>query len=349
MGLIYLEIPGSASALDAFEIEIGGAVEAPRFVLGKTELIDWQTRIRHLPGPWAEIGSSKMIVTVPSEVVRELMDPSEVAGAWARVLDLDAELAARPLERRSPERLVTDEQISAGYMHAGYPIMTHLDVIQKAVSVEHLTQEGNWGFFHEVGHNHQSGLWTFGGTGEVTVNLFSLYVFEHLVGIPVKEHPRGSQAFLNEQMAKYDFDNPDFDQWKSDPFLALTMYTQLQHQFGWEAYREVFATYRALPSEEHPKNDAEERDQWMQRFSRQIGYNLAPFFDAWGIPISQEARDSVTELPVWMPADFPPNNPQPTPPLHTPGATAQPPSSTPTPDIGPAKLYLPQLHFGASD
>ena len=33
---------------------------------------------------------------------------------------------------RKPERFVTDEQISAGYMHSGYPIMAHLDVVPVA-------------------------------------------------------------------------------------------------------------------------------------------------------------------------------------------------------------------------
>ena len=43
----------------------------------------------------------------------------------------------------------------------------------------------NWGFFHEVGHNHQNPDLTFHGTVEVTVNLFDLYVHEYLCGIPV--------------------------------------------------------------------------------------------------------------------------------------------------------------------
>ena len=43
--------------------------------------------------------------------------------------------------------------------------------------------------------------WTFAGTTEVTVNLFTLYAYEHLCGVPPREHSRGSEEFLAAQMA----------------------------------------------------------------------------------------------------------------------------------------------------
>ena len=60
------------------------------------------------------------------------------------------------------------------------------------------------------------------------------------------------------------------------------MYTQLQQAIDWEAYQQVFATNRALPDGERPKSDAEKTDQSMVCFSRQVGRNLGPFFEAWG-------------------------------------------------------------------
>ena len=77
--------------------------------------------------------------------------------------------------------------------------------------------------------------------------------------------------------------------------------------FGWETYKnkKVFAQYRELPKSERPHNDEEKRDQWMTRFSRACGKNLGPFFDAWGVPTSDAARQSVADLPAWMPADWP--------------------------------------------
>ena len=305
-GLIYVEVPAEAD-LGSVAIKIEGAVAAPLFVLGETDLNAWREEIRHAPAPWAEIAGRNMIVTTDADEVRGLDNPAAVAEAWDRVLDLSAELAAWPSPARSsPERFVVDQQISVGYMHAGYPLMAHLDQQANLVNTEHLRSECNWGFYHEVGHNHQVAEWTFDGTVEVTVNLFTLYVYEFLCGIPVAENESGSAAFRAKQMSRYDFDNPDFEQWKREPFLALVMYEQLQQAFGWDAFRQVFATYRSLPEAERTKSDDEKRNQWMVRFSRQVGRNLGPFFEEWGVPTSQEARDSIADLPVWLPPDFPP-------------------------------------------
>lgn len=357
-GLVYVDVVES-SGLGAASVEIAGAVEAPRYVHGVTRPEDWPAILRERRAPWGELGSDKLVVTVPREVLAGLDDPAALMDTWDRVMDLNADLATSPRARERPERIVPDEQISAGYMHAGYPIMTHLDVQAQLADRRHIAEEGNWGFFHEIGHNHQSGDWTFEGTGEVTVNLFTLYVFEHLCGVPTVEHPRASLAFQREQMARYDFDRPDFEQWKREPFLALVMYIQLQQAFGWQAYRDVFAEYRALPEAERPRSDADKRDQWLLRFSRRVGRNLGPFFQAWGVPTSAEARAQLVALPVWMPEDFPPGtsasptptrttsatpSPTPLPASATPVGSGTPPTpAAPTaPTAGPS-IYLPQL------
>jgi len=48
---------------------------------------------------------------------------------------------------------------------------------------------GVWGLFHELGHNHQSADWTFAGAGEVTVNLFTLYIFDKVCGACEESRP----------------------------------------------------------------------------------------------------------------------------------------------------------------
>ena len=47
---------------------------------------------------------------------------------WDKILDAYADFAGIPHHRLRPERYCTDRQISVGYMHNGYPIMTGLDV-----------------------------------------------------------------------------------------------------------------------------------------------------------------------------------------------------------------------------
>jgi hypothetical protein len=160
-----------------------------------------------------------------------------------------------------------------------------------------------WGFFHEIGHNHQAADWTFSGSGEVTVNLFTLYTHVHQMGKPINEitkreiRPEVRKAAKERHIEA----GAPFAAWQQDPFLALGMYIELIEEFGWDAFKTVFAEYRDLPANERPRNDNEKRDQWMWRFSKTVGKNLGPVFDQWGVPVSQSAKDRVADLPVWLP------------------------------------------------
>ncbi len=308
-GLVYIFVPRGCQ-LGKVQVEIDGAVEAPYFVLGKTPFDELGQKIRYLPAPWAELATNKVVLTVPSYVVQNLDHPEELMGFWDKVLDACAELAAIPKKRERPERIVADIQISAGYMHSGYPIMTHLDAAKVMVDVACLMTNSHgavWGLFHELGHNHQSPDWTFEGTGEVTVNLFTLYVLDKVCGIPPeKTRKELSKEGRAEALKRFFASGAKFEAWKSEPFLALIMYVQIQEAFGWDAFRKVFAEYRQLSPNERPKNDDEKRDQWLIRLSRTVGRNLSRFFEVWGIPVSEQAKRAVADLLEWMPENFPP-------------------------------------------
>lgn len=179
-GPIYVIAPQNAAS-KRLNVEIGNAVEAPYFVLGQTKLADWRKTLQHRPAPWAELECDRVILSVPSTLVRELDDPEALMTHWRAVLDACADLRGIPHERKRPERFVFDRQISAGFLHSGYPIMGHLEpTAPEIVDLRHLQSKGGWGFYHELGHNHQLPEWTFEGTGEVTCNWFALYVHEML-------------------------------------------------------------------------------------------------------------------------------------------------------------------------
>ncbi|MGE0193144.1 MAG: M60 family metallopeptidase, partial [Planctomycetota bacterium] len=299
-GLVYVVVPDKAAA-GSLTLEISGAVEAPRFVLGQTTLEDWKKSIRDAPGPWAELEGTKVILTVPSSHVRRLDDPQALMTWWDRVMDACADLSQIPRERKRPERYVTDEQISVGYMHSGYPIMTHLDAAPRFVDLPTLSTKGDWGMFHEMGHNHQRPAWTFDGTVEVTCNLYSLYVLETVCAAG-ERHGEMSAEHMARNAAKFREGGAQFGTWKANPFIALICYDQLREAFGWEAFQRVFAEYERQPKAEQPTSDDAKRDQWLVRMSRAVGKNLGPFFASWSIPVSQAARDAVADLPEWMPS-----------------------------------------------
>ncbi|MGA2499089.1 MAG: M60 family metallopeptidase, partial [Tepidisphaeraceae bacterium] len=106
-GLVYIDVQKPAAGAKA-TVEIDGAVESPLFVLGTTDPAQWRKTLRSLPGPWAEIAATRVIITVPSQHIRNLEDPEALAKFWDRVLDADADLAGIPHERPRPERYVAD-------------------------------------------------------------------------------------------------------------------------------------------------------------------------------------------------------------------------------------------------
>jgi len=305
-GAVYIEVPHNCK-LGTLSVQVGNAIAAPYYVLGKTDVKEWRETIRNQPAPWAELECPGIILTVPSKVVRTLDDPEELMKFWSKVIQAEDELAAwKPEDRKRPERMVCDQDISAGYMHSGYPIMTFLDVIETNVNVKKITTVGEkgWGQWHELGHNHQSGDWTPSGGGEVTVNLFSMYVLSQVHGLPLeKTRPDElSQPRRLKKLKAYLASDKTPATW--DPFTGLVLYYQLIDGFGWDTLKKVIAEYRGLPNNERPKNDSAKWSQWMVRYSKATGKNLGPFFQKWKAPVTQKALDEIKALPEWMHPDF---------------------------------------------
>lgn len=293
-GLIYIEVPENQQ-LGTVEVSIAGAVEAPHFKLNETSLEDWVSAIRHHPAPWAELEGDGLIVTMESEKIRDLLRPDQVIRFWDEAQRNNQILAHWEEGVHRPMRLVFDRQISAGYMHSGYPVMASITSYGEQEDLLE-TQGDHWGFYHELGHNHQHTDWTFEGTVEVTCNLFTLYNIEHLQG---KRRQVGDDQQIQKQQVNDYFDSGSpFEKWKSTPFLALEMYNQLIEVYGWDALKNVIHKYTLLKPEERPQNDQQKMDLWLMMYSREVGQNLGNFFDKWGMPITSEARRSVSHLPV---------------------------------------------------
>ncbi len=299
-GLIYLVVPSNRPRLKEYpasklsgriKVTIGNACPSAWYKIGRDTLPNWSTQLAECPSPWVEIESDKIILTVKKSDAKLLENPDELMAVWDKVADLNATLTCLPLSRPSQERFCMDDQLCAGWMHAGYPIMLPMVTAKDLLNAKKLTAEGDWGFYHEIGHNHQNYDWTFDGTGEVTVNFFTLYVMEKLCGKKPRDTRMDEAKFL-ETVKRWVKNGKKYDDWKSDPFLALEMFVRLQVAYGWETFETMFAEYRELPDDKRPKNDQDKRDMWVLNFSRLTGDNIASVFDAWNVPISDSARQA---------------------------------------------------------
>ena len=309
-GMVYVVVPETTRVTEPFTIQVTGATASPHYVAGDTTDDEWIEQLDVTTAPWGEIESNRVVLTLPTSVLKRI-DPTTLeplTSLWDRAMIACDRLASVQASNRK-WRYVPDLQISAGYMHSGYPIMLPIGrdgrLANHLVELDTLTTfaaDEVWGFFHEVGHNYQSTLWTTPGKGEVTCNWFALYVIETVCGVPdAFEKKVGNLERQKAMKLKYVENGRNFDVLMSDPFLYLLMDYQLKEAFGWDAFIKVTESYQNDMANDRVRlpKDAERIDQYMVRFSTVVGRNLAPFFDDWGVPIRDEARKQVDKLPAW--------------------------------------------------
>ena len=176
-GMVYFLFPAKAK-ITSLRVALEGVVETFNYLSTAQQpvlALDKQ-------GEWGQLTGKLLTMSVPKTAVQALKDPKSLMGFWDGIVAKFHWLTGTEPTRM--EHFVADTQISAGYMHAGYPIMTWMDVVtpepQKGRSLglqldlARLTTEGSWGHFHEIGHNLQKPAWTFDGQVEVTCNFYSL-------------------------------------------------------------------------------------------------------------------------------------------------------------------------------
>jgi hypothetical protein len=194
------------------------------------------------------------------------------------------------------ERAVFDAQISAGWMHSGYPFMAHDLSVPAVVNVTYMSTEGDWGMFHELGHNHQWMPSTLPGTTETGCNFASVYLMEELVG--VSGHGAISPDQRESRTRTY-FDNganiADWSVW-----VALETFLMIKEEWSWAEITSALSVYYDLPAAEVPSTDDEEFNAWVLHLSNSTGFNLAPYHAAWGFPLDQATFDALSHLPVWV-------------------------------------------------
>ena len=302
-GLVYLELESSCGQASSIDIVLDNVFQSPYFdVTSRKSVSSWATR-RYADGPWAEIAGEFVTITLPSSAIRALMNPGPVMRMWDRLWIEYNNLRGTNIRHHKRQRIVADVQPFNGYMHAGYPIVTHLDIADPNAScfvlnTTHLQLHGLWALFHELGHNLQNDKWTTSGQREVTVNIFTVF------GLDVTTK-HGYIHFLSNHIASVrhylEGSIHDISTLNKDPFAALSIYVQLAESFGWDSYRKFFRAYEN--SKLVVTDDQNKTDTIFTLFSRTVNRNLAPMFIFWGIRFSVAAYREVASLQHFLPDD----------------------------------------------
>ncbi len=305
-GLIYVISPQNGGEL---KLTMSNIVESPLIDLTLPETIDDWERRKHAPGLWSELAGKHIIFTTPSKCVQHLsaQECADVLNFWDRVVETHHDLRSTSVLDYKRERLVNDIQPMVGYMHAGYPIVTHLDCCESShneciFDVNKLKANGNWGVFHEIGHNMQRTEWTFAEAVEVTVNLFSMHAFYVLLDKNVTK-----QKWLldkSKQFEKYFSEpgGPTFNNWKTNLGMALVTFAMLIKHFEWKSMYEFMKEYEKDIRDKNnlPQNNQDKIDQWVLRYSKIVGKNIKPHFLMFGLPVTDKYDQILQDLEPWI-------------------------------------------------
>ena len=310
-GALYVDVGSEPLRAPSFEITFEGVVQAPFFILGKTTDEEWLDELRKRPAPYAELVAPNLAISLPSRLIRDLEGLSDLMNFWDGAVALQDQVGMHAHLRTNAERFNVDVQISAGWLHAGYPIQGPVAAANELVDFQGLLERGSWGWLHELGHEAQrrpdkSWGWvnpyTFDGSVEVTVNIFTSYVFDQY-GIPARGgwDWTGSQSEVMRQALNGLRGGESYA--SVGVGVKLAMFLQLRDSWGWEAFERLFQGYHDTLPAELPADEAQKRDQFLTRFCAVVGHDLSSFMgETWGLAFSREALDSVGHLPTWMPA-----------------------------------------------
>lgn len=298
-GLLYVVVPDGKKG--TADVTISGAVRAAHFVLGRDTNADWKRILAEGAAPQAEIEGKRYVITLFADRAKECDDPEWIAKFWDRVVEVDTEMTGLAGLRNYKERICADVQLRSGWLHDGYPMMYHSlaknreDIITRSL----IEKSGCWGVQHELGHNFQNHYWTFDGTAEVTVNLFTLYSSEKAAGLTDLELFEGvtGKAACKRRAVRWVEDGKKFDDWKNDYFLALDTFVRIRRVFGWQPFLTMFREYRDPVVGKLPANNQEKMDQWATRLSRILNRNFADYFTAWSWPLSESAVAECAKYP----------------------------------------------------
>lgn len=296
-GLVYLVVPNDCRA-PRCRATISGGIMAPWFRLGIDSPEKFRRECRESGAPYGEIQGEKFIISAETSELREVRDPEWIARYWDRVLDACQDLA-QWRRRAYPERICSDVQLTAGWMHSGYPLMTHSDPKRPDWFLDRARMAAGeaWGIYHEIGHNHQNVDWTPVGTGEVTVNLFTCHAIEQVAGGDLRA-PQfyTSSAAAQKRVREWVAKGKSFEDWKRDPFLGLEVYVRLKEAYGWDLYKRVFARYLEAGFS-RPRTDGEKWQVFVREISKAAGADLGAVFAAWSIPLEPETLEACRHYP----------------------------------------------------
>ena len=324
LSFIFVKSEGYDTNPSTVKIKIKGGKAFPLYQLNKTSLSDWQNDLKTMSdAPFVELVSDKALITIPYRDY--LKNPIQNIPASFKtihqVIDWEDELAGfdnSSLENmRTRNRLhysvdlySTPKESEDYYMYASDYLIG-----MKRDNFTDLTEKLNkeWGIWHETGHTHQQKSWTWESIGEISVNIFSLYVQEKF-GLPSRLGTAEDGEIITFERARKYLAQPNknyLGQNEDDSnefFTKLVMFHQLKSVYGWNAFKKLHQYFRKQPfAEDEQITDEEKAARFVYAMCLVTKSDLVPFFKKWGITIDGTTARKIKLLNLPLPTVDPSN------------------------------------------
>lgn len=297
-GLLWIRYTNATTGSTAKITFNSGYQFAPYFKLGVSTNSDWINQLQTYTTPDVVLeGSNCFIVVSRTKAIQyQTEDQAAILNKITQVIALEDDLNgldnSLPAHAKNVHTYLLTQHEDPAYYFFAYDYRTAYTTSDvNAILTLNSVGTNGWGMWHELGHQHQM-MWRWGTLGEVTVNLYSLYVQRTLTPSINRLVNDGTWPKVFTYLGKADgtkdfngstsYANPLTDVW-----IRLAMFQQLTLAYGDNFYRTLSKNMRV----ENPtlSNDDDKLRYFMLKACNISGKNLSNFFTKWGLNLSTAA------------------------------------------------------------
>ncbi len=306
-------------------IKVEGGNAVPFWQMGKTPLAQWEDQLATIRNaPYVQLVSPKVMITIPYEnyIKTPIKNLQNSFDTIHKVIDWENECAGfgGNSKEHMPTRLrlhyVVDTYNHNGdgyYMYTtGYHIGMLRDNFEELTNPRRLATNG-WGIWHETGHTNQQPSWTWSAIGEISVNIFSLYVQEKFEQpTPFNKPNSATKGMTLFESAKRYMAIPDKDYNKHLPednnplFTKMMMFWQLKESYGWQVIQNLHKYFREFPQGQ--ASDQEKISRFIYAMCKITNNDLRGFFHKWGLEPGAATSLRIDSLRLHQPVNDPSQN-----------------------------------------
>lgn len=320
LSFIFVKNEGYDTKPGTVKIKITGGKAFPLYQFDKTSVSSWQNDLKTMTdAPFVQLISDKVLITIPYQdyLKSPIGNMAESFKNIHKVIDWEDELAG--FDNSAPQNTKTNNRIhylvdiysTAKESESYYMYASNYLIGMKKDNFNDLTANLNkeWGIWHETGHTHQQNSWTWNSIGEISVNIFSLYVQEKF-GLPSRLNIiEDGETETTFKKAKMYLSQPDKNYLVANEndynelFSKLVMFHQLKSVYGWDAFKKLHQYFRKKPyvSDEN-ETDEDKVNKFVYAMCLITKNDLTPFFKKWGLSVDKVTAGKINELNLPLPS-----------------------------------------------